>query len=558
MKTTFKRLCTLAVPFLLASCTNPGSSSSAEVKESSNEPASSVAASLSSSAAANNSSSNAPASSSAKTQYTPVLPELRFTSNVPEEISFATTATKDDLDRPNVAGKLSITNVEGDLGKTDLDCTMKVRGNQTAGWSKKAFTIKLSSKDNLLGLNKGKKFKKWVLLADAKDTTLIRSAAGLSISKAISKHDSKVWVADFTPVSVYLNNQYWGYYYLADQKEVKSNRIDLPAPEDNYTGVDIGYCFELDYYGKDEPKKADHGDPTFNLDYGNMFTRNSYNIESSLANFGPTTTYTMLSDITDGPADAAVNATNSNQVAFMQARLQALFTVLYQATQNHAKTINENNQVVDFNGTVEEAIRANFDLATWTDGFIINAFTCPPDVGYSSFYMSFDNSTEGAKKLRFDCPWDFDSNFGNRRDFITTANSSSGGNQWGGSGYDPYYMDRTSNMWLQYLGKLDFFMNDVKAKWNTVRQDESFEDMFHMMRTYWNTYDGEIQHNHEKWPVNDAAENNSFDEIREPYKYVRNYKEAEAETISWCEKRINYLENRWAPEAHRPGVNTNK
>ncbi len=552
MKTTFKRLCTLAVPFLLASCTNPGSSSSAEVKESSNEPASSVAASLSSSAAANNSSSNAPASSSAKTQYTPVLPELRFTSNVPEEISFATTATKDDLDRPSVAGKLSITNVEGDLGKTDLDCTMKVRGNQTAGWSKKAFTIKLESKDNLLGLNKSKKFKKWVLLADAKDTTLIRSAAGLYISKAISKHDSKVWTADFTPVSVYLNNQYWGYYYLADQKEVKSNRIDLPAPEDNYTGVDIGYCFELDYYGKDEPKKADHGDPTFNLDYGNMFTRSSYNIESSLANFGPTTTYTMLSDITDGPADAAVNATNSNQVAFMQARLQALFTVLYQATQNHAKTINENNQVVDFDGTVEEAIRANFDLATWTDGFIINAFTCPPDVGYSSFYMSFE------KKLRFDCPWDFDSNFGNRRDFITTANSSSGGNQWGGSGYDPYYMDRTSNMWLQYLGKLDFFMNDVKAKWNTVRQDESFEDMFHMMRTYWNTYDGEIQHNHEKWPVNDAAENNSFDEIREPYKYVRNYKEAEAETISWCEKRINYLENRWAPEAHRPGVNTNK
>ena len=125
MKTTFKRLCTLAVPFLLASCTNPGSSSSAEVKESSNEPASSVAASLSSSAAANNSSSNAPASSSAKTQYTPVLPELRFTSNVPEEISFATTATKDDLDRPSVAGKLSITNADG--SQTEVKATLAQR-----------------------------------------------------------------------------------------------------------------------------------------------------------------------------------------------------------------------------------------------------------------------------------------------------------------------------------------------------------------------------------------------------------------------------------------------
>jgi hypothetical protein len=267
----------------------------------------------------------------------------------------------------------------------------------------------------------------------------------------------------------------------------------------------------------------------------------------------------MLSDITDGAADTALSPSNSNQVAFMKNRLQALWTVLGEAVVNHtAKTINDQNQVVASTDSIQKVITDNFDLNAWADGFIINAFDCPPDVGYSSFYMSFDNSAEGAKKLRFDCPWDFDSNFGNRRDFITTANSSSGGNQWGGSGYDPYYMDRTSNMWLQYLGKLDFFMNDVKAKWNTVRQDESFEDMFHMMRTYWNTYDGEIQHNHEKWPVNDAAENNSFDEIREPYKYVRNYKEAEAETISWCEKRINYLENRWAPEAHRPGVNTNK
>jgi hypothetical protein len=49
------------------------------------------------------------------------------------------------------------------------------------------------------------------------------------------------------------------------------------------------------------------------------------------------------------------------------------------------------------------------------------------------------------------------------------------------------------------------------------------------------------------------------EEIQERWNSANKAKEeAEAETISWCEKRINYLENRWAPEAHRPGVNTNK
>ena len=37
-----------------------------------------------------------------------------------------------------------------------------------------------------------------------------------------------------------------------EQKEVKDGRIQLAEPEEGYTGVDIGYCFELDYYAKDE------------------------------------------------------------------------------------------------------------------------------------------------------------------------------------------------------------------------------------------------------------------------------------------------------------------
>ena len=488
-----------------------------------------------------------------------VLPEVRFVSDVPEEIEFATIAKSTDTDRPEVDGRLTITNVADSFKKTDVACTMKVRGNQTAGFPKKGFRIKLGGAMNLLGLNGGQKYKKWVLLADAKDSCIVRTAMGLSVSKAICVEDN-VWVSDFTPVSVYLNDTYWGFYLLAEQKEAKEGRINVPVPAKNYTGIDIGYNFELDHYAEDEPKKADGGDPTFTLDYGNKFTRNSYSIENSLANFGPTTSYTINSDITDGPANTAINPNNSNQVKFIRDRMQALFEVLYQAAVNKKPyTIgNDDTDTAHYNKayaasgkSIRECIEDNFDLDTWACGFIINAFSCPPDVGYSSFYMSFDNSATGAKKLRYDNPWDFDSNFGNRNNFITTADTSSGGK-------DPYYMDRTSNMWLQYLSKLDFFMNVVKEKWNKARENQAFENMFKLMRNYFKFYDYEARKNFQKWPEIKASDDNVGSyfggELRDIFKKPSDRLKAQVETINWCAKRVNYLEKKFG--GTRPDVDT--
>ena len=513
------------------------------------------------------------------------LPEIRFTfdKNDPNA-DFATKARSTDKTRPSVDGKISITNA-GDLNISDLKASVKVRGNQTSGFDKKGLQIKFDKKQTVLGLNGGQKFKKWVLLADAKDTTISRTALGLTMSKGVIAEDSKVFSCDYIPVSVYLNDEYWGMYMLADAKEVKKGRIKLDEPikeEKDENGekvetpimtTDIGYCFEMDYYARNEPDKGADGDPTFSIDYGSYFTQNNYNIESGLANssLGVVKTYTMNSDINDGPSDAYVNENNSNQVKYIKNKLQALFTVLAEASQkNIAKDINENNQVVSTSLSVRETIEKNFDLNAWAEGFVINAVCLPPDVGYSSFYMSFDNTEKGDKKLRFDNPWDFDSNFGNRRNFIEKpdeVSQSSGG--WGGAGqsYDPYFMDRTANMWLQLLGKLDFFMNDyVKPKWNATRENKTFEKMLNMLDVYYKYFDAEYDRNFKKWPTTQASDNNvgqyfngdgvNSGELRRPFVNVSDRKEAQQETINWLIKRVDYLENRWGN--NRPSVKTTK
>ena len=510
-----------------------------------------------------------------------VLPEIRFnyeatnSDGQAQQMDFATIARSTDSDRPTVEGKISITNAGSyntEEGK-ELLATMKVRGNQTAGFDKKGLQIKFDKKQNLLGLNAGpdgKGFKKWVLLADAKDTTISRSALGLTMSKGVIAEDSKAWSVNFTPVSVYLNNQYWGMYMLADQKEVKPGRIKLDEPinevKNPETGkkeevpimtTDIGYCFELDNYASGESQKADGGDPTFRIDYDGMTSRD-FNVEGNNSINNLVYTYTMNSDINDGPEGTHVDENNSNQVKFIKDRLTALFKVLHQAASNNrAYEINENNQAVATSAkTVRQVIEENFDLNAWAEGFIINAVCLPPDVGYSSFYMSFDNTEKGDKKLRFDNPWDFDSNFGNRRNFLVNPDQKNGN-------YDPYYMDRTANLWFQLLNKLDFFINEyVKPKWNAVREAKVFENMLGMANVYYTYFEGEYKKNFAKWTTTQASDQNvaqyfngdgvNRGELRTPFVEVSQRKQAQKETIRWLTSRVNYLEGRWGD--NRPGV----
>ena len=356
-----------------------------------------------------------------------------------------------------------------------------------------------------------------------------------------------VWVSDYTPVNVYLNDQYWGFYYLCEQKEVKEGRVNLQEVPETSKSINIGYCFELDHYADSagsqgeasEMAKGIDGDPTFRMKYSPKMEQGR---PSGPLAAGQICTYTMLSDITDGPGTEHVQAdytsvdsrtgvpnsnaqktSNSNQLTFIRDRMEALYQVLYSAAiDKKAKEINDSNEVINSSKTIQQVMEQHFNLKSWVDGYIINAFSCPPDLGYSSFYMSYDNTTNGDHQLRYDVPWDFDSNFGNRNNFYVDAGGDT-------------YVENTYNTWLYLLSKLSFFVNMVKTKWNQIREAKLFENMFKMMNEHFEKHDGDIQRNHQKWPQNDAAHQppNNFDEIRNPYKEPSEVKIDEEACKKW-------------------------
>ena len=99
---------------------------------------------------------------------------------------------------------------------------VRVRGNSTASLAKKPYKLKFQKKVKLLGKGHANA-KKWTLLANHGDKTLLRNALTSRMGE---------WVGlPFNPaaefVDLTLNGQYVGNYQLSDQIDVRPHRVDV-------------------------------------------------------------------------------------------------------------------------------------------------------------------------------------------------------------------------------------------------------------------------------------------------------------------------------------------
>ena len=136
--------------------------------------------------------------------------------------------------------RIRIYNAEGKR-EIDTSTSIKGRGNSTWTYPKKPYAIKLDEKSEILGMPK---HKRWVLLANWIDRTLIRNAVAFEISKATDLD----WTPNGRFVELILNGRHMGNYYLCEQIKVDKNRVNITEMKkkdidgDAITG---GYLMEL-------------------------------------------------------------------------------------------------------------------------------------------------------------------------------------------------------------------------------------------------------------------------------------------------------------------------
>lgn len=126
-------------------------------------------------------------------------------------------------------------------GTVDYEGQMGIRGRGNSTWNypKKPYALKLDSKAEILGMPK---HKRWILLANWKDRTILRNDAAFWLSRTIGLP----YTVRGQFVELVMNGTHAGNYYLCEQIKIDKNRVNIDK--------DGGFLLEVDSY-YDEPNK---------------------------------------------------------------------------------------------------------------------------------------------------------------------------------------------------------------------------------------------------------------------------------------------------------------
>ena len=151
----------------------------------------------------------------------------------------------------NADGTSALTDKGGAAVASPALSSTRLRGNVTQQMPKKAFAVKLDKKHGVLDMPA---HKRWVLLANWKDRTLMRNEVAFGMAdvfKQVFPDDGMAWNPSGQHVELVYNGVYVGNYYLCEQVKIDENRLDINDPydaEDAYSGnpADYGYLLEAD------------------------------------------------------------------------------------------------------------------------------------------------------------------------------------------------------------------------------------------------------------------------------------------------------------------------
>ena len=152
----------------------------------------------------------------------------------------------------NVTSYISLISKDGEKVLSDT-AKIRLRGNSSKTFPKKPYRIKWDEKHHVLG--SPAKDKKWVLINNFSDKSLIRNMVGFEVSRCLGM----LYTPFCTMADVIVNGDYRGTYQLADKIEVGKNRLDIPKHGGDTLGTVAGapedgsYLVETDMCGNTEP-----------------------------------------------------------------------------------------------------------------------------------------------------------------------------------------------------------------------------------------------------------------------------------------------------------------
>lgn len=153
--------------------------------------------------------------------------------------------------------KMTVYNADGSVDMATTNCGVRLRGNSTQKLPKKPFAVKLTAKRPILGMPT---HKRWCLLANWLDRSMIRNLVGFAAAKATTEawkaesiDEGMVWNPSGKSVELVIDGRHVGNYLLCEQIKIGSKRLnindcyeDLVADGLSSSFEDCGYLVEFD------------------------------------------------------------------------------------------------------------------------------------------------------------------------------------------------------------------------------------------------------------------------------------------------------------------------
>ena len=111
-------------------------------------------------------------------------------------------------------------------GTLDFEDTLSLKGRGNGTWTesdKKPYALKLNKKAKILGMHKSKR---WCLLANYKDRTLLRN----DLAFWVSRQTDMPYTVNGRFVELVWNGKHMGNYYLCEQIRIDDDRVNIAKP----------------------------------------------------------------------------------------------------------------------------------------------------------------------------------------------------------------------------------------------------------------------------------------------------------------------------------------
>lgn len=372
------------------------------------------------------------------------------------------------------------------------DALLKVKGRGHSTWEeldKKGYNFSLDTKADLCGMGSAKK---WALMANHEDRSLLRNPTAMYLG---SKFTNLEYTPESIAVDLVLNGVYQGSYTLMERVNVGKGRVDIKELKDNQGGVNDawpnvsgGYLLEWDFR-----QDGDH----------------NVNVNNSGA-------WVAINEPEDEVDGSGITATQISYISDYLAQAdEALFA---------------SNFTDDTSGW-----KKYIDAPSAVDYYIAMELMKPIDGNMHSsvfMYKKRDTTTAGDGKLFFGPLWDFDIAMGDEE------HPGDQGSPYGWYLRDPNYVEKTQVdvSWFNRLNTDPEFQQMVKDRWNQVIYPQlgSYETFLSSQRQL---IAASAEKNYTIWDINERLV---------PEQLIQGSWTAEVDHLDWwLDERIEWMNNQY-------------